>query len=119
MPVNAIITPIERINKEHVSIITPIKKYSPTNVGLTAIPTNVNKYNKKLEKSGIKTTGISSKAAVSTKNVNINNDKQKTQKEKDEAIADATAYYSKNAKPGSIASKANMVKQYNEKNNKN
>lgn len=45
MPVNAIITPIERINKEHVSIITPIKKYSPTNVGLTAIPTNVNKYN--------------------------------------------------------------------------
>ena len=83
------------------------------------IEKNVNKYNKKLEKSGIKTTGISSKAAVSTKNVNINNDKQKTQKEKDEAIADATAYYSKNAKPGSIASKANMVKQYKEKNNKN
>ena len=34
------------------------------------------------------------------------------------AIKEATEYYNKNAKPGSLAAKANMVKQYNEKNNK-
>ena len=38
----------------------------------------------------------------------------------DEAVKKSTEYYNKNnAKPGSLASKANMVKQYNEKNNKN
>ena len=40
-------------------------------------------------------------------------------KKKEAAMKKATEYYSKgNAKPGSIAAKANMVKQYNEKNNK-
>ena len=41
-----------------------------------------------------------------------------SQEEKDEAVKKSTEYYSKNAKPGSIAAKANMVKQYNEKNNR-
>ena len=41
-----------------------------------------------------------------------------TQEEKEEAVRKSTEYYNKNAKPGSIASKANMVKQYNEKNNR-
>ena len=41
-----------------------------------------------------------------------------SQEEKDEAVKKSTEYYNKNnAKPGSLASKANMVKQYNEKNN--
>ena len=40
------------------------------------------------------------------------------EEEKDEAMKKSTEYYNKNAKPGSIASKANMVRQYNEKNNK-
>ena len=31
-------------------------------------------------------------------------------------MSDSTAYYNTNAKPGSIAAKANMVKEYNEKN---
>ena len=39
-------------------------------------------------------------------------------KEKEEAITKATEYYSKNVKSGSLAAKANMVKEYNEKNNK-
>ena len=43
---------------------------------------------------------------------------QLSQAEKEAAIAKSTEFYSKNAKPGSIAAKANMVKQYNEKNNK-
>ena len=39
--------------------------------------------------------------------------------EKDEAVKNSTDYYNKNSsKPGSLAAKANMVKQYNEKNNK-
>ena len=41
-----------------------------------------------------------------------------TQEEKEEAIRKSTEYYNKNSKQGSIASKANMVKQYNEKNNR-
>ena len=50
---------------------------------------------------------------VNTKNV----DRAKSQEEKDEALKKAQEY-SNHAKPGSIAAKANMVKQYNEKNNK-
>ena len=41
-----------------------------------------------------------------------------TQEEKDEAVKKSTEYYSKNAKPGSMMSKANMVREYNEKKNK-
>ena len=33
-------------------------------------------------------------------------------------MKNSTEYYNNNAKPGSLAAKANMVKQYNEKNNK-
>ena len=39
----------------------------------------------------------------------------KTDEEKAEDIKKATEYYNKNAKPGSLSAKANMVKQYNEK----
>ena len=42
-----------------------------------------------------------------------------TQEQKDEAMKQATEYYNKNAaKPGSMAAKANMVRDYNERNNK-
>ena len=84
------------------------------------IEKNVKKHNAKLAKAGITGKNISAKASVSAKNVEVKRDNtlKKTQQEKDAAIANATAYYNKNAKPGSIASKANMVKQYNEKNNK-
>ena len=40
------------------------------------------------------------------------------EEEKEELVRKSTEYYSKNAKPGSMMAKANMVKQYNEKNNK-
>ena len=41
------------------------------------------------------------------------------EQEKEEAMNKATEYYnSGNAKPGSMMAKANMVRQYNEKNNK-
>ena len=42
-----------------------------------------------------------------------------TQEEKEEAVKKATEMYNQKApKPGSIAAKANMVKIYNENNNK-
>lgn len=45
---------------------------------------------------------------------NINN-----QADNKEEVKKSTEYNNKNnAKPGSLAAKANMVKQYNEKNNK-
>ena len=54
---------------------------------------------------------------MNTKSISDVNVYEKTQAEKEEDLKKATEYYSKNAKPGSIAAKANMVKQYNEKNN--
>ena len=48
-------------------------------------------------------------------------DEQRKKKEEDreEQIRKSTEYYkSGNLKPGSLAAKANMVKQYNEKNEK-
>ena len=34
-------------------------------------------------------------------------------------VKDSTEYYNKDAKPGSLASKAAMVQKYNERNSKN
>ena len=60
------------------------------------------------------TRNVSSRAnSVNNSSVSL------SQEEKDAAMKKATDYYnSGNAKPGSIAARANMVKQYNEKNNK-
>ena len=42
-----------------------------------------------------------------------------TEEEREAAMKKATDYYNgANAKPGSLMAKANMVRQYNEKNNK-
>lgn len=91
------------------------------------IKANQEKQAKKLEKAGIDPNTLNRNANISTRNVNTPykssmSSKAKvntmTQEEKDEAMKKSTEYYNKNAKPGSIASKANMVRQYNEKNNK-
>ena len=91
------------------------------------IKKNIEKRNKKLEKAGIDPKTLNRNANMNTRNVNAGNkpsmaSKAKvgnmTQEEKDEAMKKSTEYYNKNAKPGSLAAKANMVKQYNEKNNK-
>jgi YidC/Oxa1 family membrane protein insertase len=62
-------------------------------------------------------SGLVNNAKISTKAI-VNNDKLDGES-KEEKIKKATEYYnnSGSAKPGSIAAKANMVKQYNEKNN--
>lgn len=90
------------------------------------IAKNIEKYNEKLRKQGIDPAKLNAAARTNTKNISSrtayrNNAAKKTamtEEEKAEAMKKSTEYYNSNAKPGSLASKANMVKQYNEKNNK-
>lgn len=88
------------------------------------IEKNNAKYKEKMAKRGALIQGINEKANNNTKKINaqyrpVPTAQPKTQEEIDTQVKKSTEYYSKNAaKPGSIASKANMVKQYNEKNNK-
>ena len=89
------------------------------------IKKNEDKRIKKLEKAGIDPKTLNKNATLSTRNVNTSKSsistKAKTtslsQEEKDEAMKKSTEYYNKNAKPGSLAAKANMVRQYNERKN--
>ena len=90
------------------------------------IQKNIEKYNEKLRKQGIDPAKLNAAAKINTKNIaakatyknNTSNRVERTEEEKAAAIKASTEYYNKNAKPGSLAAKANMVKQYNEKNNK-
>lgn len=87
------------------------------------IEKNIEKYKEKLKKQGIDAAKIQSAARINTKNISSKTSYQnpttkrsaKTEEEKAEDIRKSTEYYNKNAKPGSLAAKANMVKQYNEK----
>lgn len=89
------------------------------------ISKNTEKYNEKIKKRGALIQGINEKANVNTQRINnpYTNKVNNVSKSADEIANDkkkSAEYYSKttNAKPGSIAAKAGMVKQYNEKNNK-
>ena len=88
------------------------------------IKANVEKYNEKRVKQGLRPENISGQAKKNLKNL------QNPPAEEDEAVIkeknekrlasmkESTEYYNKTAKPGSIASKARMVEQYNEKTSK-
>ncbi len=86
------------------------------------IKKNEEKAKKKMEKAGVRAQQMTAYANMNTKKVSgipkAQSGPNMTQEEREEAVRKATEYYSKNAKPGSMMSKANMVKQYNEKNNK-
>lgn len=90
------------------------------------IAKNTEKYYEKLKKQGIDPAKLNAAARTSTKNISSKASYQntaakkpaKTEQERADEIRKSTEYYNKNAKPGSLTSKANMVKQYNEKNNK-
>lgn len=89
------------------------------------IEKNMEKYKEKLKKQGIDPAKLQAAARTNTKNIsskasyqNTSKKSVKTDEQKAEDIRKSTEYYNNNAKPGSLASKANMVKQYNEKNNK-
>lgn len=87
------------------------------------IEKNVEKYKEKLKKQGIDPAKLQAAARTNTKNISSKTSYQnavsrhsgKTDEEKAADIRKATEYYNKNAKPGSLTAKANMVKQYNEK----
>ena len=81
------------------------------------IQKNIEKANAKREKQGLPAQKVNSYAKMNTKTVNETK-KVMSAEEKEEAIKKSTEYYNKGVKPGSIAAKANMVKHYNEKNNK-
>lgn len=86
------------------------------------IKKNEDKAKKKMEKAGQKADKMAAYASMNTKNAGMASkasiSSKITQEEKEELVRKSTEYYSKNAKPGSMMAKANMVKQYNEKNNK-
>lgn len=80
------------------------------------IKDNIDKYNEKRKAKGLPPAQLNNYAKLDTKKVNK---PQKSQEERDAAVKKSTEFYNNNnAKSGSLASKANMVKQYNEKNNK-
>ncbi|MBP5495259.1 MAG: YidC/Oxa1 family membrane protein insertase [Lachnospiraceae bacterium] len=92
------------------------------------IEKNTKKYEEKLKKKGVIAQGINDKAKSNTKYVNpyarnksSNNEPQKPEnpfKAARKKVDEAAAQKSKASSGGSIASKARMVKDYNEKNNK-
>lgn len=84
------------------------------------IKANESKAKEKMKKAGVNQQKLTQYAEMKTRTIsqkanetsNISEDKKKKDMDK------ATAYYSKGTKEGSLASKANMVKKYNEKNSK-
>lgn len=86
------------------------------------IKKNEEKAKKKMEKAGAKAEKMTAYANMNTKNAGMASkasvSSKLSQEEKEELVRKSTEYYSKNAKPGSMMAKANMVKEYNEKRNK-
>lgn len=87
------------------------------------IQKNVEKMNKKRAKKGLPPAKVSQNASASLKNIKAQEDKQEKIREEKLAqtkkqIKDSSEYYNADAKPGSLAAKANMVQKYNEKHNK-
>ena len=87
---------------------------------------NVEKANKKRARQGLPPMSVSSDAKESRKTIQSNEEKA-ARDEREAAIkrarsakqtAESDAYYKNNARPGSLASKAGMVKRFNEKNEK-
>lgn len=80
---------------------------------------NLEKVNEKRRKQGLPPQKISNQAKVNVKNIEDPDKDEEKESKRLKSIKDSTEYY-KNAdvKPGSIAAKARMVQQYNEKNTK-
>lgn len=79
---------------------------------------NLEKANKKREKKGIPPQRAIAMSKMNVKNIEEPKRKVDNKDEKEKALKESTQYYNQNAKPGSLASKANMVKQYNDKHKK-
>ena len=81
---------------------------------------NTEKLEKQIEKkSGVTGAALNSAARMSTRTITEKSHTSTlSNSEKEEALKKSAEYYNKGFKPGSLAAKANMVRQYNEKNNK-
>ncbi|MCD7884111.1 MAG: YidC/Oxa1 family membrane protein insertase [Lachnospiraceae bacterium] len=84
------------------------------------IKENLEKENKKRAKQGLPPQNLSNTAKISTKAIETPKKPEVSAEEKAKKIQDSTDYYksSTKAKPGSLASKAQMVQQYNERTKK-
>ena len=87
------------------------------------IQQNLEKANKKRAKKGLPPQKITQNASASLKNMQAAAEKEEAAlaAKKDrikEQVKESSEYYNKDAKPGSLAAKANMVAKYNEKHNK-
>ncbi len=80
------------------------------------IEKNKDKAAKKMEKKKVQTEKMQQYANINTRNINVSKKSNISEAEREAALKKASEYYSKNAKPGSMAAKANMVREYNEKN---
>ena len=81
------------------------------------IEKNQAKAAKKREKKGTNAQKLSEMAQVHARSIEEPKQKKMTEKEREEALQRA-AEKSRNAKSGSLAAKANLVRQYNENNHK-
>ncbi|MCM1308923.1 MAG: YidC/Oxa1 family membrane protein insertase [Butyrivibrio sp.] len=79
---------------------------------------NIDKMNAKRAKKGLPPKKITNTASAYAEQVKKQEERDARKGEREEQIKKSTDYYNSSAKPGSLASKANMVKMYNEKNNK-
>lgn len=82
------------------------------------IEKNKEKAAKKVAKQNAKYERMQEYASMNTRNMNVNKTSNISESERETKLAKANEYYSKNAKPGSMAAKANMVREYNEKNSR-
>ena len=84
------------------------------------IAKNMEKVNKKRAKQGLPPKKVDTSAVTNyEESVQRKEEEIARRGERAKEIKESTEYYNQNAKPGSLASKANMVKMYNEKNSKN
>ena len=84
------------------------------------IAKNMEKVNKKRARQGLPPKKVDTSAVTNYEEAVQKKEEEIARRgERAKEIKDSTEYYNQNAKPGSLASKANMVKMYNEKNSKN
>ena len=83
------------------------------------IKKNLEKVNEKRAKQGLPPAKINEKARQTVQKSAVSEEKAAEKRAAaQESIKKSTAYYNSDAKPGSLASKANMVKKFDEKNMK-
>lgn len=84
------------------------------------IAKNQEKANKKREKAGLPPQKITQQARQNVRNIEFEERAEKETQKNQPNVSETTAYYKENTEyaPGSLAAKANMVRQFDEKNSK-